>query len=149
MASTLQSLFGLVLLILFRFHSDLGPYDFYALFALLGVLALMIVLATCSIAVISYFWFSRRDQFHWWRTGVAPAIGACSMFLVIYLLFDHMDDVVGTKLVASGLYYATPWIVFGVAGFGLLVALLIKMMAPGRHAAIGRLVLEDVLGGHD
>lgn len=145
MASTLQSLFGLALLLLFRFHSDLGPYDFYALLALLGVLALMIVLATCSIAVISYFWFSRRDEFHWWRTGLAPAIGACSMLLVIYLLFDHMDDIVGAKLVASGLYYATPWIVFGVAGFGLLVALLIKMTAPGRHAAIGRLVLEDVL----
>jgi amino acid transporter len=144
-ASTLQSLFGLVLLLLFRFDSNLGPYDFYALLALLGVMAILIVLTTCSLAVISYFWFARRDQFHWWRTGLAPAIGACSMGFVIYLLFVHMDGIVGAKLAASGLYYATPWIVFGVGGFGLLLALLVKMMAPGRHAIIGRMVLEDVL----
>lgn len=144
-ASTLQSLFALVLLVLFRFNSDLSPYDFYALLALLGVMALMIVLATCSVAVITYFWFCRRDLFHWWRTALAPAIGAGSMSFVLYLLFVHMDDIVGAKLAASGLYYATPWIVFGLGGFGLLVALLIKMMSPSRHASIGRLVLEDVL----
>ncbi len=144
-ASTVQSIFALTLLVIFRWDSDLGPYDFYALLAVLGVMAILIVQTTCSIAVITYFWFTRPEHFHWWRTAVAPAIGAGSMSFVVYLLFNHMDDIVGVKLAASGLYYATPWIVFGLAAFGLLIALLIRMLAPNRFALIGRLVLEDVL----
>ena len=143
-ASTLQSLIAFVVVLLFRFESELGAYDFYTLLAVLGVMALLIVLAACSVAVICYFWFIRRDQFHLWRTGLAPLIGAVSMTFVVCLLFTHMDGIVGVKLAASSLFYALPWIVFGLGGFGLLIALLIKMLAPGRHALIGRLVLEDV-----
>ncbi|HVJ34746.1 MAG TPA: APC family permease [Terriglobia bacterium] len=144
-ASSLQTVFGLALLLLFKFDSNLGPYDFYALLAVIGVMAILIVQAACSVAVIGYFWFARRDQFRLWQTCIAPAIGACSMSFVVYLLFIHMDSIVGIKLAASGLYYATPWIVFGLAGFGLLVALLIKMLAPNRHVLLGRLVLEDIV----
>lgn len=146
-ASSIQTLFGLVLLLLFRFGSLLGPYDFYTLLAVLGVMAILIVQTACSVAVISYFWFTRRDQFRLWQTGIAPAIGAISMSYVVYLLFVHMDGIVGIKLAASGLYYALPWIVFGLGGFGLVLGLLIKMLAPARHMLIGRLVLEDVLSG--
>lgn len=144
-ASTIQTVFGLGLLLLARFGSYLGPYDFYTLLAVLGVMAILIVQVACSLAVIRYFWRSRRDQFRLWQTGIAPAIGACSMSYVVYLLFVHMDGIVGIKLAASGLYYALPWIVFGLGGFGLMLGLLIKMLAPGRHALIGRLVLEDVV----
>jgi amino acid transporter len=144
-ASTIQTLFGFALLLVFRWDTNLGPYDFYALLAVLGVMAILIVQTTCSISVIAYFWFTRRSQFHWWQTGLAPLIGAGSMSFVVYLLFNHMDGIVGAKLAASGLYYATPWIVFGLAAFGLLIALLIKMLAPHRFVRIGRLVLEDVL----
>ncbi|HVI89124.1 MAG TPA: APC family permease [Dongiaceae bacterium] len=146
-ASSIQTLVALVIVLLFRFNSLLGPYDFYTLLAVLGEMAILIVQTACSIAVISYFWFTRRDQFRLWQTGIAPVIGALSMSYVVYLLFAHMDGIVGIRLAASGLYYALPWIVFGLGGFGLVLGLLIKMLAPGRHALIGRLVLEDVQPG--
>ena len=56
---------------------------------LLGVLGILAVQGLCSVAIIRFFLTEARDGFHWFKTLVAPIVGALAMAGACYLLIAN------------------------------------------------------------
>jgi hypothetical protein len=108
----------------------------------LGTMAILLVQALCSIAVIWYFQVKKVHPGNIVTTGIIPALGAIGMLYVCYLLFSNLSFAGGA---ASGslLYKLIPYIVGATALIGLLGCLYIKSRDPALYQRIGRTVLED------
>lgn len=129
---------------LWFFLTDRDPYgQLYALMALLGTTAILVVQALAAFACIAYFHFHRNrpTDAHWFRTFLAPLIGGVGMVYVIWLLIQNAGFAAGAA--ASDIVFALiPWIV-GVIGIGGIVfALVIRQFAPERYEIVGRVVLD-------
>lgn len=136
---------GIAALIVFVFFfTGRDPYgQLYALMALLGTTAIMIVQVLAAIACIAYFHFhrDRPDDGHWFRTFLAPLLGGVGMAYVVWLLVQNAGFAAGAA--ASDIVFTLiPWIV-GVVGIGGVVyALVMKRFFPQRYEIIGRIVLD-------
>ena len=142
-AGFVQSTIAAVIVLWF-FLTDRDPYaQLYALMALLGTTAILIVQALAAFACIAYFHLHGRKHrdAHWFRTLVAPLIGGLGMLYVIWLLIQNAGFAAGAA--ASDIVFRlTPWIV-GLAGLGgVAFALLMRRFAPQRYELLGRVVLD-------
>lgn len=132
-------------IVLWFFATGRDPYgQLYALMAILGTTAILIVQALTAFASISYFHFHKHhpSSAHWFRTFLAPLIGGIGMLYVIWLLIENASFAAGAA--ASDIVFKlSPWVV-GVAGVGGIVfALVAKYRWPERYEIIGRVVLDD------
>lgn len=121
------------------------PYTFqYGLLAVLGTFAILIIQTVCSVAVISYFHIGKHhpETAHWWKTFLAPLLGAIGMAYVCWLLIDNFSFAAGAAS-GSPLYTAIPWIVGITALVGVVGALYLRSAQPERYARIGRVMIED------
>ncbi|MET8249420.1 APC family permease [Streptomyces sp. NPDC005202] len=119
------------------------PYTgMYVLLAILGTMAILVVQATCSFAVVAYFRSHHVEHGHWFRTLVAPLFGGVAMIAVVFLLVSNLDTAAGVES-HSLLLRMTPWIVLGVFALGVGLALYLQRRDPNRYALIGRTVLEE------
>jgi amino acid transporter len=140
-ASLTQSVVALVLIVVLAV-TGLSAYEVFVLVGLLGTLAILVVQAACSFAVISYFHRIRPAARHWWRTYAAPALGGAAMIWVVYLLLVNQADAAGDAA-NTWLFPAIPYLVVAVALAGLALATLLRSRAPERYAAIGSLITEE------
>jgi len=132
-------------IVLWFFFTGRDPYgQLYALMAILGTAAILIVQALAAFAVIGYFHGAKKhpETAHWFRTFAAPLVGGLGMLYVIWLLVQSAGVAAGS---ATGdiVFKITPWIVGGTAVAGLLFAVGAKYLAPDRYEIIGRVVLDD------
>lgn len=139
-----QSAIATVIVLWFFFtHRD--PYgQLYALMAILGTMAILIVQALTSFSAISYFHVLKvhPETANWFRTLVAPLIGGVGMIYVTWLLISNASFAAGAA--ASDIVFkATPWIVIAVGVLGLAYAIVAKYFAPAKYEIIGRIVLDD------
>ncbi|MER6565352.1 APC family permease [Streptomyces sp. NPDC001093] len=119
------------------------PYNaLYVLLAILGTMAILVVQAVCSFAVLVYFRRHHPESRHWFRTVTAPLIGGIAMLGVVVLLVSNMGVAAGAES-GSLLLKATPWLVALVAATGVGYAQYLKRRAPERYALLGRTVLEE------
>ncbi|HEX3931319.1 MAG TPA: APC family permease [Nocardioides sp.] len=146
-ASAIQSGITLVITILFwlKMGNDVvqAAYVYeYGLLAVLGTMAILLVQALCSVAVIWYFQVKRVHPGNIVTTGVIPALGAIGMLYVCYLLFSNLSFAGGA---ASGslLYKLIPYIVGATFLIGLAFMLWLRARDPEQYQRIGRTVLED------
>jgi amino acid transporter len=146
-ASAIQSAITLVITILFwiKMGNDVvqAAYVYeYGLLAVLGTMAILLVQALCSIAVIWYFQVKRVHSGNVITTGVIPALGAIGMLYVCYLLFSNLSFAGGA---ASGslLYKMIPYIVGATFLIGLGFMFWLKTNDPDQYQRIGRTVLEE------
>jgi amino acid transporter len=123
---------------------DVAYVHLYGLMAIMGTMSLLIVQTICSVAVIWYFHVGKNhpETANWWRTFLAPLIGALGMGYVVYLLFDNLSFAAGAAA-GSPVYTAIPYVVIGVFVLGLLCALYLKYRRPERFELAGRLVMEE------
>ena len=107
---------------------------------LIGVLGILFVQALASVAIVRYFLTTARDGFHWWRTLVAPIIGALAMVGACYLLIANRGALSG----AGHAFFieAIPWLVLGTFLTGIAVALYYRAVDAARHSSIGRVVFD-------
>jgi len=143
-ASGVQTAIALVLVLLFLVNG-MDPYgEMYALLAILGTMAILIVQALCAFSVVAYFHVTKHhpETANWFRTLLAPLLGGIGMLYVVYLLWTHKEDAAGAAS-STLLFKATPWIVVGFFVSGLLIALYFKFRDQSRYERIGRIVLED------
>ncbi|MBP2327853.1 amino acid transporter [Kibdelosporangium banguiense] len=141
-ASFAQTGIAVVIVALFSVAGQ-DPYlGLYTLMALLGTMAILIVQALCSFAVVGYFWGRRRRGGHWFTTLVAPLAGGAGMITVVWLLFDNADAAAGPAA-ESTLFTAIPWIVAAVFIGGVAGALYLRKVKPAVYDLLGRIVLED------
>jgi amino acid transporter len=132
------------IIVLWFFATGRDPYgQLYALMALLGTTAIMVVQALAAFACIAYFHFHRNrpTDAHWFRTFLAPLIGGVGMIYVTWLLIDNRDFAAGAA--ASDIVFAlSPWIVAVVGIGGVVFALVMRQFSPSRYEIIGRVVLD-------
>jgi len=150
-ASLLQSLITLLIVLGFYFFvkpsdptQDVAYLYLYGLLSILGTLAILIVIAVCSIAVVVYFHVGNNhpETKNWWNTFLAPIIGFLGISYVIYLLLQNINFAAGAA--ADSLVFKwTPWIVLAVYVFGLAFALILRSTNRAKYDLIGRTVLEE------
>jgi amino acid transporter len=128
---------------------DVAYYFEFGLLAIMGTMAILIVQAICSISVIWYFHVHKHERDtpaaatrSWWRTLLAPAVGAIGMVYVVYLLFTHLSFAAGAAA-TSPVYQITPYLVVGVGVVGIGAGLILRAVKPGAYAKIGATVLAD------
>jgi amino acid transporter len=114
----------------------------YVLLAILGTMAILVVQAVCSFAVLAYFRSHHPESRHWFRTFTAPLAGGIAMLAVVVLLVSHMGAAAGPES-GSLVLKATPWLVALVAATGVGCAQYLKHRSPERYALLGRTVLEE------
>jgi len=128
------------------------PYYFeFGLLAIMGTMAILMVQAICSLSVIWYFHVAKHEPDSpvaatrsWWRTLLAPAVGALGMAYVIYLLFSHLSFAAGAAA-TSPVYQITPYVVIGVGVVGAAVGLILRAVNRARYEKIGATVLADAV----
>lgn len=119
------------------------PYaSLYVLLAILGTMAILVVQAVCSFAVLAYFRKNHPESRHWFKTFTAPLVGGIAMLAVVVLLVSNMGVAAGTES-GSLVLKATPWIVALIAVGGIGYAQYLKKRSPERYRLIGRTVLEE------
>jgi amino acid transporter len=108
---------------------------------LIGVLGILFVQALASVAIVRYFLTTARDGFHWWRTLVAPIVGAIAMLGACYLLIANRGALSG----AGNAFFiqAIPWAVLAVFVIGIVVGLYYRSVDAVRHRSIGRVVFDS------
>jgi amino acid transporter len=113
----------------------------YGLMAVMGVIIILSVQALVSLAILIYFERFHRDEAHWWRTRLAPAIAFISQLFVVYLLFSNIGFLGASSY--SYAYWLGPIdlaVVLGGVGF----AFYLKRRDPARYERAGRLINEGL-----
>ncbi|MEV5901651.1 APC family permease [Streptomyces sp. NPDC052127] len=114
----------------------------YVLLAILGTMAILVVQAVCSFAVLVYFRSHHPESRHWFRTFTAPLVGGVAMLAVVTLLVSNMGVAAGPES-GSLVLRATPWLVALIAVAGVGYAQYLKRRDPSRYLLLGRTVLEE------
>ncbi|MFI9760860.1 APC family permease [Streptomyces sp. NPDC051963] len=114
----------------------------YVLLAILGTMAILVVQAVCSFAVLAYFRSHHPESRHWFRTFTAPLVGGLAMLAVVVLLVSNMGVAAGPES-GSLVLKATPWLVALIAVGGIGYAQYLKKLSPERYRLLGRTVLEE------
>ncbi|MEU0947000.1 APC family permease [Streptomyces canus] len=141
-AGLVQTVVTAVLLVAF-WAAGKDPYSgTYVLLAILGTMAILIVQAVCSFAVLAYFRTHHPETRHWFRTLTAPLVGGVAMLAVVALLVSNMGAAAGSES-GSLVLKATPWLVAAVAALGIAYAQYLKRRSPERYLLLGRTVLEE------
>ena len=107
---------------------------------LFGVLGILFVQALCSAAIIRYFRTEAREDFHWWRTLLAPLIGMAAMIGACYLLIANRADLSGAGSTPFIKYI--PWEVLATFVIGVAIGLYYRSADRQRYESIGRHVFD-------
>jgi amino acid transporter len=112
---------------------------------LLGVLGILAVQGLCSIAIIRFFLTEARDGFHWFKTLVAPIIGALAMAGACYLLISNRGVLSGA---GDAIFIkAVPFVVLAMFAAGMVLALVLRARSREHYIQIGRFdreALEEI-----
>jgi hypothetical protein len=120
-----------------------GAYLYqYGLLAILGTMAILIVQAITSLAVIWYFHVKKAAPGNILTTGIIPALGGLGMVYVVWLLLDNIDFAGGAASSAP-FFTAIPYIVVLTFVVGLLAVMWLKSRNRPVYDAIGRTVFEE------
>ena len=148
-SSLVQSIITVLFTLAFYFLASegsdplMGAYIYqYGLLAILGTMAIMIVQAITTVAVISYFHVKKERPGNIVTTGIIPALGGIGMLFVVWLLIDNLDFA-GGLAADSPFFKAIPWLVIATFLFGMLGALLLRSRNREVYNAIGRTVMEE------
>lgn len=114
-ASLLQITLSVAVIVVFAI-GGLDPYVALASSMIgLGTLGIVLLQGCAAISVIAYF--RRHPDRHWWRTTVAPALGAAGLIAATVLLSLNYSLLTGTTLAIIN-YMPWLYVVAAVAGFG-------------------------------
>ena len=148
-ASLVQSLITLALTVGFYLLTTdgddplRGAYFYeYGLLAILGTMAILIVQAITSVAVIWYFHVKKAQPGNLLLTGIIPGLGGLGMVYVVWLLLDNIDFA-GGAAAGSPFFKAIPWLVIATFVVGLLGVLYLRSRNRTVYDAIGRTVFEE------
>jgi amino acid transporter len=120
-----------------------GAYIYlYGLLAILGTMAILIVQAITSLAVIWYFHVKKAQPGNVLTTGIIPALGGLGMLYVVWLLIDNIKFAGGAGS-AAPFFTAIPYLVLLTAVVGLVGVLWLRSRNKPVYDAIGRTVFEE------
>lgn len=138
--SMFQSVMAAIIVAIFLVLKQDPFVALYGYMAVLGTFGILLIQVFTSISTIVYFERYHPNEVHWWRTRLAPLIGAVGMGAVLYLLIANLTTIGGNV----GFIKAIPWIVLGWFLFGLGMALYIRFQQPKKYAVVGRMINEGI-----
>jgi amino acid transporter len=107
-----------------------------------GNLLLLPLMALVSLAILVYFLRSDRSGFHWFKTFVAPIMGAGAIAFAVYLMVNNRVGITGTGEY-KGWVKATPYYALGIFLGGCVLALIYRAWSRHRYEAVGKFVHEE------
>jgi amino acid transporter len=143
-ASFVQTGIATTIVVLFMLFKE-DPYlSLYVLMAILGTMAILIVQALCSFAVIGYFHVRGQhpETSNVVRTLLCPLVGGVAMVYVVFLLVSNLDTAAGDAA-KTLLFKLIPWIVGVTFLGGVALALTLRARNPEAYERIGRIIYED------
>jgi amino acid transporter len=146
-ASVTQSLIAAFIIVLFAIFTGTNDpasqayIQVYGLMALMGVIIILSVQAVVSLAILVYYERYHRDEVHWWKTRLAPALALVSQAAVVYLLFTNIGFLGASSY--SYAYWLGP-IDLAVVLIGIGAAFYYKRKAPEKYERAGRLINEGL-----
>jgi amino acid transporter len=107
-----------------------------------GNMLLFPIMALCDMAILWYFLKpENRDGFHWFKTLVAPIIGAGSISFAVYLMLQNRGAL--TTGSRTGWTFAVPFYALGIFLGGCLLGVIYYLWSRKRYEAVGRFVHEE------
>jgi amino acid transporter len=146
-ASLTQSGIAAFIIILFAVFTGTGDptsqayVQVYGLMAVMGVIIILSVQALVSLGIVVYYERFHRDEVHWWKTRLAPALAFVSQAFVVYLLFTNIGFLGASAY--SYAYWLGPIDLFVVVA-GIGAAFWFKRRMPGKYETAGRLINEGL-----
>ena len=144
-ASTFQSILTAVIVIgCYVFGVD--PY--LGLYTLLAILATVMLLCAQTLTCLACLWYFHVQKQHpetasWWRTILAPILGAAGMIWVIVLLMSNLALATGGQE-DSWFVRIMPWFVLAVFVIPTVIALIWRRSQPRLYDRIGSTVFTDI-----
>lgn len=112
--------------------AGLDPYTSLATSTLgLGTLGIVALQAAAAVSVVGFF--RRRSDGHWWRTALAPLLGAAGLIASTVLLVDNFKLLTGTS---NAVVNALPWLLAAAAAGGVAYALWLRGRRPALYAGV-------------
>ena len=112
--------------------ASLDPYlNLSTSMAGLGTLGILVLQAAAAASVLGFF--RRHPDRHWWRTGLAPAIGLAGLLGATVLVLRRFAVLTGTS---SGVVNALPWLVAAAALGGVGYAQWLRARRPAVYAGL-------------
>lgn len=139
-ASTVQTVITL-LIVGGAFFLGVDPY--LGLYTLLAIFATVCLLCAQTLTAIACIWFFHVKKMHpetanFFRTILAPVVGAAGMIYVVYLVLSNIDFVSGQE--GSPVFRALPWAVLLVFLVPVFTALWWRKAKPHLYERIGSTV---------
>jgi amino acid transporter len=107
-----------------------------------GNMLLLPIMALCDMAILFYFLRpENRDGFHWFKTLVAPIIGAGSISFAVYLMLLNRGAL--TTGSRTGWAFAVPFYALGIFLGGCALGVIYYLWSRRRYEAVGRFVHEE------
>jgi amino acid transporter len=137
-ASAIQMVVTVVLVAAFAI-AGLDPYvNLSTSMAGLGTLGIIVLQAGAAVSVVPFFW--RHRERHWWRTVLAPMLGAAGLVTAAVLLVRNFAVMTGTT---NPVVTALPWLLLAAAVAGLGYALLIRAARPDVYRGLATVPTQD------
>jgi len=146
-ASLTQSVIAAFIIVLFAIFTGTNDptsqayVQVYGLMALMGVIIILSVQALVSLAILIYYERFHRDEVHWWKTRLAPALAFVSQLAVVWLLFANIGFLGASNY--SYAYWLGPIDLAVVLG-GIAFAFYLKRRDPSRYERAGRLINDGL-----
>jgi amino acid transporter len=99
------------------------------------------LMALVGLAIMVYFWREARDGWHWWKTCIAPIMGAGAISFAFYLMMQNRAGI--TFGAYEGWVKAVPFISLGTFLLGCVLALFYRVRSKERYEAVGKFIHEE------
>jgi amino acid transporter len=99
------------------------------------------LMALVGLAIVVYFIREGRDGFHWWKTFLAPILGAAAISFAFYLMMKNRAGITFGNY--EGWVKWVPIISLLVVVGGSLLALLYRYRSKERYDAVGKFIHEE------
>ena len=107
-----------------------------------GNMLLFPIMALCDVAILVYFLKpENRDGFHWFKTLVAPILGAGSIIFAVYLMLKYRGAL--TTGSRTGWAFDVPFYALGIFLGGCLLGVIYYFWSKHRYEAVGKFVHEE------
>lgn len=141
-AATVQAIIAIITVAVFGLAGANPLLHLGTWLAIFCTLSVIVVQLVVSLAVIGYFNRVGRDEpMAWWKTLVAPAIGAAAQAVVIWLLLKNITFLAGSENIVVKLI---PAYVVAIAACGFTYALWLRGRDRKRYDMIGMLHDEEM-----